>query len=118
MADKQNKHVNNISFADKKLIGEIATPEVLAPLIPRIGEIADGAAMMRSMNHEISKVGQFVRRNGFTPGRDFQRVASIPASVRAAILQIHPDAFTNKKIFYELLEGPLKAYDLRSKTII
>jgi hypothetical protein len=109
---------HNISFADKKLIGEISAPEVLTPLVPRIGEVAEGAAMMRSMNHEISELGKFTRRNGFTPGRDFQRVASIPASVRAAILQVHPDAFTNKKVFYELLEGPLKDYDLRSKIVI
>jgi len=110
------KHV--LSFADKNLMEAVVTPEVLTPLVPRIGEIAEGVKMYRDMQHEISVLGRFTRKTGFTPGRQFQLVARIPASVRAAILQVMPDAFTDKKLFYELLAGPLKDYDVRSKIVL
>lgn len=110
------KHV--VSFADMKLLESVVTPEVLAPLVPRIGETADAVAHMRSMQQEITTLGRFTRTSGMSPGRDMQRVAWIPSSVRAAVLQMMPDAFTNKKTFYALLAGPLKAYDLRPKTIV
>lgn len=110
------KHL--ISFADKNLLQSVVTPEVLSPLVPRIGETADGIANMKSMQQEITALGRFTKSAGFTPGRDMQRVAWIPSSVRAAILLIEPDAFTNKKKFYELLAGPLKAYDLRGQVTL
>jgi hypothetical protein len=102
-----------ISFADKNLLQSVVTPEVLSPLVPRIGEIADAVANMKSMQQEITTLGQYHKSAGFTAGRAMQRVAWIPASVRAAVVLVEPDAFTNKKKFYELLAGPLKAYDLR-----
>lgn len=106
------------SFADLKLAEQIATPEVLTPLVPRIGEIAEGAAMMRSMQQEISTLGRFTRATGFSPGRDLQRVAYIPGSVRAALNIIDPEILTDRKKFYEYLAGPLKAYDLRGKVVL
>jgi len=110
------KHV--ISFADKNLLESVVTPEVLTAYVPRIGDIADGVAQMKSMQQEITTLGRFTKAAGFSPGRDMQRVAWIPSSVRAAVLQIIPDAFTNKQKFYELLDGPLKAYDLRGKVTL
>jgi hypothetical protein len=109
---------HTISFADKNLLQSVVTPEVLTPLVPRIGEIADGVKAFRDMQHEISVLGHMSRRTGFVKGGHFQLVARIPSSVRAAVLQIMPDAFTDKKQFYELLAGPLKAYDTRSKIVL
>ena len=110
------KHI--ISFADKNLLNQVVTPEVLAPLVPRIGETAEGIAQMRAMQQEITTLGQFTKSAGFSPGRDMQRVAFIPSSVRAAILEVIPDAFSERKKFYELLEGPLERYDLRGKVTL
>jgi hypothetical protein len=107
-----------VSFADKKLISEIATPEILTPLVPRIGTIAEGIREMREHAQEITTLGKFVKATGFTPGREFQLVASIPYSVKAAIIAVIPDAFENKKTFYELLAGPLKDYDRRGKIVL
>jgi len=110
------KHL--LGFAERNLLNQVVTPEVLAPLVPRIGEVAEGIKQYRNMQYEISRLGTFVRKTGFTSGRDFQLVARIPASVRAAIVQVVPDAFTDKKLFYALLDGPLADYDVRSKIVL
>lgn len=107
-----------VSFADKNLLQSVVTPEVLSPLVPRIGDIADGVAQMRALQQEITTLGQFTKSAGFSPGREMQRVAWIPSSVRAALLEVDPEALTNKKKFYELLAGPLKAYDLRGQVTL
>lgn len=110
------KHVLN--FADKNLLEQVITPEVLIPLSPKMADYMEGLENYKAMHSEISTLGTFVKKYGFTPGRDFQHVARIPSPVRAALLQVMPDALTDKKLFYALLEGPLKAYDIRGKLVI
>ena len=107
-----------LNFADKNLLNQVVTPEVLVPLSPKMSEYMEGLEQYRSIHDEMTTLGSIVRRNGFTPGRDFQLVARIPSPVRAAVLQVMPDAFTDKKLFYALLEGPLKAYDVRGKVVL
>lgn len=110
------KHVLN--FADKQLLDQVVTPEVLVPLSPKMSEYMEGLEQYKAIHDEATKLGRLVRSRGFTPGRDFQLVARIPSPVRAAVLQVMPDAFTDKKLFYALLEGPLKAYDVRGKIVL
>lgn len=107
---------HRMSFADTNLLNQVVTPEVLSPMVPRIGEIADGVTNYRNMMHEIYKIGKHTRATGFTPIG--QRVACIPYSVKAAVQEILPMAFEDKKIFYALLAGPLKAYDMRAKMVL
>lgn len=110
------KHV--MSFADQNLLNAVVTPEVLVPLSAKMSDYMDGLADWKSNVRQIDQLSRLGNRFGFTPGRDLQHVARIPSPVRAAVLQVMPDAFTDKKQFYALLDGPLKAYDVRGKIIL
>lgn len=107
-----------ISFADKNLIESVATIDVLKPHVPRIATYEEGMAEWRSMQHEITQLGKLTRRTGFNKDRSLQHIARIPVAVKAAVEVVIPDAFTDKKKAYELLEGPLKDYDVRSKIVL
>lgn len=100
---------------EMKVLESVVGLDTLKPRIERFAAIEDGLAESRVMHNEITKVGRFVESNGFTPGRDFQRVAAIPSSVWSAVLEVFPDAGVDKKLFYALLAGPLRDYDLRRK---
>lgn len=104
---------HRISFADKNLIEQVAPVSIISKRVPRIAQIADAVADVRAMSHDVTVKGKFTRAAGFTPIG--QRVAYIPSSIVAAILTVFPDAMTDRKIFYALLAGPLKDYDLRPR---
>lgn len=98
-----------------RVLGEVASLETLKPRIKRFETVAEGLAETRVMQQEITKVGKYVHAHGFSPGRDFQRVATIPSSVWSAVVSVFPTAGSDKKLFYALLAGPLRDYDTRRK---
>lgn len=105
-----------LSFADKKLMGQVTDPEILVPRVPRFGEFFEGIEDMRGMMAEAQNIGRYERAGGFTTDRGMQRVATIPYSVWAALVEIDPEIGTNKKKFYEWLNSPEgQAYDTRPK---
>jgi hypothetical protein len=98
-----------------RVLEEVCPIDNLKPRIERFTEIEEGLAERRAYQAEITKLGRFVQATGFSPGRDFLRVASVPSSVWSAVLEVFPDAGTSKELFYALLAGPLRDYDLRGK---
>jgi hypothetical protein len=98
-----------------RVLEEVVSIDALKPRIERFNTIEEGLAERREYQNEITKLGRFVQTSGFSPGRDFMRVASIPSSVWSAVLEVFPDAGTNKELFYALLSGPLRDYDLRAR---
>jgi len=69
---------------------------------------------MRQMAKEISVLGKMNNSQGWTRGRNFQRVASIPSPILGAIKRIDPDFMTDKKKFFRWLDNHPE-YDLRGK---
>jgi hypothetical protein len=98
-----------------RVLEDVVKLDVLKPRIERFNTIEEGLEEKRTLQAEVTQLGRFTQANGFTPGRDFQRICSIPSSVWSAVLEIFPDAGTNKPLFYALLAGPLREYDLRRK---
>lgn len=99
--------------ADFKLLGDVVSINTLKPRIERFATIEAGLAEARALRSEITQLGKYTQAAGFDSGRNFHRVASIPPSVWSAVVQIFPDAGVDKKLYYALLAGPLKDYDLR-----
>jgi hypothetical protein len=111
------RHVVNFD-AERKLLTETLTTDNLEKAAPRLATFHEGIDDWRNMQNEISAMGAFCRRTGFTPDKSMQRLATIPTSVKKAIQEVVPDAFENKEKFYALLAGPLKQYDTRSRIVI
>jgi hypothetical protein len=105
---------------ERKLLTEALTTENIEKAAPRLHTFHEGVRELKSLQSEISQLGKYTRRNGFTPDKTFQKVATIPVSVKAAIIEVMPDAFEDKEKFYALLnnDGPLSPYDVRGKITI
>lgn len=101
--------------AEFKLLEQVATLKVLKPRIERFATLEEGLRDLRQLQREITTVGKYVDAHGFTPGREMQRVATIPSSVWSAVLEVFPTAGKDKELFYALLAGPLRDYDSRRK---
>lgn len=107
-----------------KVLKDVVGLETLKPRIERFHTVEEGLREQRTIQNEITLLGKYVNSNGFTPGRDFQRVATIPSSVWSAVMEVFgnewdaADAAGKKRIFYALLAGPLKDYDTRTKPTI
>lgn len=115
MTTNRQARIRRNNRAGMRVLEGVVGIDVLKPRIERFAEIEEGLAERRSYQDEITKLGRFVQKSGFSPGRDFLRVASIPASVWSAVLEVFPEAGTDKELFYALLAGPLKDYDLRGR---
>jgi neutral trehalase len=104
----------HLNLADEHLLDQVLEPETLAKHVPRMETFFEGIQEMRSLQAEISSLGDFTRRTGFTPGKNFQRIATIPYSVKAAIEAVDEGFFQNKdKVLRFLQRHP--EYDTRSK---
>jgi len=103
------------SLPEYKILNEVTRLDTLKPRIERFDSVEEHLMEARNMQHEITQLGRFVEARGFTRDRHFQRVARIPSSVWSAVLECFPDAGADKQVFYALLEGPLRDYDLRRK---
>ena len=105
---------------ERKLLSQALAVENVEKAVPRLHEFHEGIREWSSMQHEIAQLGRYTRKTGFSPDRQFQKVATIPISVKAAILEVMPEAFEDKEQFYSLLNdgGPLSQYDVRGKITI
>lgn len=115
MTTKRQMRVKAANAAGMRVLEEVTTLDALKPRIERFETIEEGLAERRAYQAEVTKLGRFVQATGFSPGRDFLRVASIPSSVWSAVLEVFPDAGVDKELFYALLSGPLRDYDLRAR---
>lgn len=104
--------------AERKLLTEVMTLDNLEKAAPRLATFHEGIDDMRNMQSELTAVGDYCRKTGFTPDKSFQRVATIPLSVKKAVQEVVEDAFEDKEKFYALLAGPLKQYDTRNTVIL
>jgi hypothetical protein len=102
---------------EMKLLGQALEPAATEHAAPRLKEFHEGIAEMRNVQSEISQLSKFTKKRGFSGCGNFQRVATIPVSVKAAIQEVIPDLFEDKTKFYALLNnnGPLAPYDVRDK---
>lgn len=104
-----------------KVLEDVVRVDVLKPHIERFSTVDEGLAQSRAYQEEIMKVGKITGKAGFSPGRDFFRMARIPSSVWSAVMEVFgnewnaADPMEKKKIFTALLAGPLQDYDMRRK---
>lgn len=99
--------------AEEKIIHNLLDQDALLKKVPRLHTFYEGVGEMRSLQAEISTLGSMTRRSGFTPGKDFQRIASIPYSVAAAIVMIDPEFFKDRGKVYRFLKAHPE-YDTRT----
>ena len=110
--------------AGMDLLEQVTPIKVLKPRIDRFATVQEGLDELRNLQQEITKVGKFVESAGFTPGKEFQRVARIPPSVWSAVMGVFGDEWDaadikgKRELFYALLAGPLRDYDIRFKNIL
>jgi hypothetical protein len=108
-----------------KVFEDIFEPETLHREIPKLGEVAEGAELLRSLDEEIGVVGKFQKAAGFTTGRSAQRVAKIDTNLMLMLDNLHEADCTcsrslwgtgwHKEWFFAWLETYGKAYDSRVK---
>lgn len=114
---------------ENQMMEELFEPEYLRRKIPGIGEILDGAAMLRSVNEEIGILGEYHKQaGGFTKGRFFQNTAKIDTNIMLMLEELHEASCTcgnglwgskgHKAWYYNWLNGPGKAHDVRGKIVL
>lgn len=101
-----------------KVLEDVVTLENLRPRLERFDKIEEHLAHEKSIQDEITTLGKYTHANGFSRDKNFQRIACIPPSVWSAVLEVFPDAAENKPLFYSLLDGPLREYDMRGKVVL
>lgn len=103
-----------LSFADAKLIQEIAEPEILIPHVPRFETLFEGIAEKREMEAQSSTCGKYTRMSGFTPDGEMQFLGTVPQSVAAAV-RVVDDGFWEdpKKVLWFFQHFP--QYKVTSK---
>jgi hypothetical protein len=102
------------SPADENLLDQVLDQDTLTQRVPRLSTFFDGIQEMKSIQAEVSTLGEFTKRTGFTPGKNFQRVATIPYSVKAALEAVDPEFFRDKAKVYRFLSRHPE-YDVRTK---
>lgn len=103
-----------LSMADENLIEQITDTDELTQRIPRLNTFFEGVQEMKQLQKEISTLGRFTKKSGFDPGRNFQRVATIPYSIAHTIWHIDPDFWSDKAKVYRFLKAHPE-YDTRTK---
>jgi hypothetical protein len=105
---------HNLNFADEHFINSVLDTDELTKRVPRLEGYFDAVQEMKSIQAEISTLGKFTKQSGFWPGRNFQRLASIPYSIVAAIVEVDPEFFRDRgKVYRFLAQHP--EYDTRTK---
>ncbi len=121
-------HMPKWGPVEKTMLEEVFEPEVLKTSVPQMGQVIEGAEMVRDMQNEIGILGKFRRVAGFDNTRGVQRIAKINTSIVMMLDQLHEASCTcsrplwgqdgHKQWFLAWLSGPGAAFDLRTKTII
>jgi len=106
--------VYRLNMADENLINSVVEKDELVKHLPRMADFYSGIQEMKTLQAEISTLGQFTKKTGFVPGRNMQRVASIPHSIACAILEVDPDFWQDRKKVYRFLQQHPE-YDTRTK---
>src|SRR3990172_10745479 len=105
--------VHRFVSPEENLIDKVVDQDELLRRIPRLSDFYEGVAQMRSLQEEISTLGSFTKKTGFTPGKDFQPIATIPYSVAAAMVMVDPGFFKDRKKVYRFL-AQHPEYDTRT----
>lgn len=105
---------HSLNFADENFINSVLDVDELTKRVPRLVGYFEGIQEMKNLQAEISTLGKFTKQSGFWPGRNMQRVASIPYSIVAAILEVDPEFFQDRgKVYRFLAQHP--EYDTRTR---
>lgn len=107
--------VYNLNLANEKQINAITDLETLRVRVPRFENFWDAVKDMKDlMANGGSTLGAHTKQSGFWPSRNMQRVATIPYSIAAAILEVDPEFFTDRgKVYRFLAQHP--EYDTRTR---
>lgn len=106
--------MKHFSFADENFINSVIEPNHLVERVPRLETFFEGVQEMKDLQARGSTYGAHNKVSGFTPGRQMQRIATIPYSIAAAILEVDPEFFTDRgKVYRFLSQHP--EYDTRTR---
>ena len=108
-----------------RMMEEIFAPEILRRNVPGIGDVLDGAALIREMHEEIGTLGAFKKAAGFTNDRSMQRISKIDTNIMVMLEELHEASCTcrrgllgaegHKAWYYHWLNGPGREFDVRGK---
>ena len=105
--------VYNLNMAAEKQINAITDVETLRVRVPRFEGFWNAVKDMKEFQAQNSNLGKYTKQSGYWPTRNMQRVASIPYSIAAAILEVDPEFFTDRgKVYRFLAQHP--EYDTRT----
>ena len=104
----------------------IFAPEILRRTVPRIGDVLEGAALLREMHEEIGTLAKYNKgAGGFMAGTGMQRVAKIDTNIQIMLEELHEASCTcgkslwggdgHKAWYYHWLNGPGREFDVRGK---
>lgn len=82
---------HNLNVADEKLINAACDFNELEKRLPHYRTLYENIQNMKRLQAEISTLGKFTKQSGFIPGRNFQRVATVPVAIVHSIWQVDPD---------------------------
>lgn len=110
------------------MMEEIFAPEILRRNVPRIGDVLEGAALLREMNEEIGVLGKYNKVAGFTNDIGMHRTSKIDTSIQIMLEELHEASCTcgkglwgsegHKAWYYHWLNGPGREFDTRGKIIL
>lgn len=113
---------------EARMMEEIFAPEILRRNVPGIGDVLDGAALIREMHEEIGTLGSLQRKMGFTADRSMQRTAKIDTNIMVMLEELHEASCTcrrglwgsegHKAWYYAWLNGPGREFDVRGKIVL
>jgi len=111
------------------MMEEIFSPEILRRNVPRIGDVLDGAALLREMHEEIGTLAKYNKASGgFVQGGGMQRTSKIDTSIQLMLEDLHEASCTcgktlwgtdgHKAWYYHWLNGPGREFDVRGKILL
>lgn len=113
---------------EARMMEEIFAPEILRRNVPRIGDVLEGAALLREMNEEIGVLGKYNKVAGFTNDIGMHRTSKIDTSIQIMLEELHEASCTcgkglwgsegHKAWYYHWLNGPGREFDTRGKIIL
>lgn len=89
----------------EQILDEVTSAHVLKDRLPegRMDQFVEAVSDIHQAHEEIAKITNARRIAGMSEGGNMMRVASVPLSVVAAIEQVEPGLFQDKKRFYRWL---------------
>lgn len=113
---------------EARMMEDIFAPEILRRNVPGIGDVLDGAALIREMHEEIGTLGSLHKKMGFTADRSMQRTSKIDTNIMVMLEELHEASCTcrkglwgpdgHKAWYYHWLNGPGREFDVRGKIVL